>query len=118
MTAMGEVGAFVKAILQDAMSWTSSGGGGDVPVELGDALIALMLMKERSYEDLSDLKPYLDMLPETLGMPLFWPGDERERLLGGCMILQDTLALSQAIDSQVDSFISRMKFEAPSLQGS
>lgn len=100
MTAMGEVGAFVKAILQDAMSWTS-GGGGDVPVELGDALIALMLMKERSYEDLSDLKPYLDMLPETLGMPLFWPSEERERLLGGCMILQDTLALSQAIDNQV-----------------
>jgi len=102
MEGTGEAGMLLKAMLQDLMGFQPQSA-----VELGDALIALRLMYERAAGDASALFPYVRMLPESLDMPLFWPQAERERLLKGCLILEDTQALEETITGQYD-FINDM----------
>jgi hypothetical protein len=72
----------VVGLLNEAWGW---GGGGSL--ELGDVLLAVRLMHERSLGDMSDMAPWISALPaaDDMQVPLLWGREEVGRLLRGCV---------------------------------
>ena len=86
----------VQSVLYDAWGWGGGGGGG---LEVGDILLAVRLLHERSLDKASSWAPYVAALPDDLSdSPLQWDEASVSSLLHGVMMAGDALALKRSID--------------------